>query len=61
MTEWYRGRNIPLRGCHPRDLIRHALALADYLDRPRALSAELMDRACRGYFVHEESSVPDTM
>lgn len=61
MTEWHRGRNIPLRGCHPRDLIKHALALADYLDRPRALSADLMDRACHGYFVHEESSVQDTV
>ncbi len=61
MTEWHRGRNIPLRGCHPRDLIKHALALADYLDRPRALSAELMDGACHGYFVHEESSVQDTV
>ena len=54
---WYEPKNIPLRGCHPRDLIRHALALAEYLDQPRALSAELLDAACAGYFVHDEQSV----
>ena len=54
---WHRTRKIPLRGCHPRDLIRHALSLADYLDQPRALTRELLDGACYGYFVHEEASV----
>src|SRR5262245_22918996 len=42
MATWHEGRNIPLRGCHPRDLIKHALALAEYLDRPRALTPELL-------------------
>jgi predicted ATPase with chaperone activity len=59
LTTWHRDRNIPLRGCHPRDLIGHALALAEYLDQPRALSADLIDGACRGYFVQEESAVGD--
>ena len=53
---WYRPRQIPLRGCHPRDLIQQALSLADYLDQPRALSPELLDAACRGYFVHDEGT-----
>ena len=57
---WHEARNIPFRGCHPRDLIKHALALAEYLDRPRALTPELLDGACHGYFVHEESSVEET-
>lgn len=48
---WYRPRNIPLRGCHPRDLIQQALSLADYLDQPRALTPALLDAACGGYFV----------
>src|SRR5262245_58637394 len=30
MSTWHDARQIPLRGCHPRDLIRHALALAEY-------------------------------
>ena len=29
---------IPLRGCHPRDLIDQALSLADYLGEPRRLT-----------------------
>ena len=60
IATWHDARNIPLRGCHPRDLIKHALALAEYLDRPRALTPELLDGACYGYFVHEESSVQET-
>ena len=57
--KWHQARNIPFRGCHPRDLIKHALSLAEYLDRPRALTPELLDAACEGYFVHEESSVEE--
>jgi hypothetical protein len=53
---WYRPRQIPLRGCHPRDLIQQALSLADYLDQPRVLTPELLDAACRGYFVHDEGT-----
>ena len=49
-ADWHRARNIPLRGCQPRDLIKHALALAEYLDRPRALTPDLMDGACHGLF-----------
>jgi hypothetical protein len=55
---WYSARNIPLRGCHPRDLIQQALSLAEYLDEPRALTPDLLDGACRGYFVHEGSPNP---
>jgi predicted ATPase with chaperone activity len=56
MTAWHADRQIPLRGCHPRDLIKHALALGEYLDRPRELTDDLIDGACHGYFVHEEPS-----
>ncbi len=57
LDTWYRPHSIPLRGCHPRDLIRHALALAEYLGQPRRLTADLLDAACTGYFVRDESSV----
>jgi hypothetical protein len=46
-------RNIALRGCQPRDLIDMALALASYLDRPRALAPDLLLAACESYFVHD--------
>ena len=53
LEHYYRPNNIPLRGCQPRDLINQALALASYLGQPARLTAELMDAACRSYFVHD--------
>ncbi len=53
-NQWYEPRQIAPRGCHPRDLVRRALALAEYLDQPARLTPELIDAACSGYFVHDE-------
>ena len=44
-TQYFRRRGIALRGCQPRDLIDHALALADYLGEPRQLTDELLRSA----------------
>ena len=48
-----RPRGIAMRGCHPRDLIEHALAIAKYLDLPRALTPALLSDACASYFVED--------
>lgn len=48
-----RRRGIALRGCHPRDLIDHAIALADYLGEPRQLTTDLMKGACDAYFLDD--------
>ena len=48
-----RRRGVPLRGCYPRDLIEHAIALADYLGRPRELTSDLLSDACALYFVED--------
>ena len=57
----YRDRDsaaaIKLRGCQPRDLIEHALALAHYFNRKRELTEELLSAACAGYFVSDERDV----
>ncbi len=53
LFEYYRPRKIALRGCHPRDLIRQALSLASYLDRPSHLTADLIEAACNTYFVND--------
>jgi predicted ATPase with chaperone activity len=50
-------RGIALRGCQPRDLIEHALALAEYLGEPRELTLELLEAACDSYFVDETDRV----
>lgn len=54
LQHFYRHRNIPLRGCHPRDLINQALALASYRGQPRQLTPELLESACASYFISEE-------
>jgi predicted ATPase with chaperone activity len=53
LDEYYRPNKIPLRGCQPRDLITQALALAAFLGQPARLTPDLMDAACRSYFVHD--------
>jgi hypothetical protein len=39
------------RRCHPRDVLDHLRDLAEYRGEPATLSPELMERACRSYFV----------
>jgi predicted ATPase with chaperone activity len=50
----YVPRGIQIRGSHPRDLIDHALALADYRGEPRRLTAPLLRAACDSYFVDDD-------
>jgi hypothetical protein len=50
-------KNIPLRGCQPRDLINMSLSLAQYLDQPRRLTIPLLEAACATYFVDEEQGL----
>ena len=50
-TNFYERYSIVPRGCHPRDLIDHVKDIAKYRDEDALLSAELMDRACRSYFL----------
>ena len=53
MTKELRPRSVAMRGCHPRDLIEHALAIAKYLDLPRELTPALLSEACASYFVED--------
>jgi predicted ATPase with chaperone activity len=48
-----RPRGVPLRGCHPKNLIDHSIALASYLDQPRRVTAELLAAACALYFIED--------
>ena len=53
---YYRRHHQPMRGCHPRDLITHALLLAEYRSEPRELTPELLDAACQVYFVRDDAA-----
>ena len=50
---YFKPRGIPIRGCHPRDLIEQALAHAEYTEQPPILTNELLESACAGYFVDD--------
>jgi hypothetical protein len=43
----------PLRACHPRDLLDHVTAMCRYRGIEPAISRELIDAACRAYFVDD--------
>ena len=47
-------RHIQLRACQPRDLVDHALSLAEYTDAPRALTQDLLSAACATYFLSDD-------
>jgi predicted ATPase with chaperone activity len=49
--EFYEARKIPPRGCHPRDLIDHVCDLARFLEIEASLTPDLLDSACRSYFL----------
>jgi len=44
----------PLRACHPRDLIDQVIALCRYRGQEPAITRDLIDAACRAYFVDED-------
>jgi predicted ATPase with chaperone activity len=56
LTEYYRPRQIQLRGCRPRDLVNQAISLAEYLGQPAELSAEVLEAACASYFVDDREA-----
>ena len=53
VAEEYEPRNIPLRGCHPRDLLSHVLAFAEYFGETPRMTAPLLKMAFETYFVDE--------
>jgi hypothetical protein len=60
LIDYYGSRGIALRACHPGDLIRQALSLASYLNRPPHLTMELLEAACDSYFVNDVRTWPST-
>jgi SpoVK/Ycf46/Vps4 family AAA+-type ATPase len=57
LADYYRPRKIALRGCHPRDLIRQALSLAAFFNRPPHLTRDLLEAACNSYFIDDREEV----
>jgi predicted ATPase with chaperone activity len=51
MHEYYAKSSRPMRACHPRDILDEILDISGYLSIAPVLSKDLIDRACRAYFV----------
>ena len=51
--EFYRGRGIHPRACHPRDILDHLVDIARFYEGKAALTNDLLDRACRSYFLDD--------
>jgi predicted ATPase with chaperone activity len=50
-TEFYEKLGISPRGCHPRDLVAHVGDIAKYQEVSPELTRELVQSACRSYFL----------
>jgi predicted ATPase with chaperone activity len=51
IIRYCRDRSIPLRSCHPRDLMHHLRGAARFLEKPVEITPELVGLACETYFV----------
>jgi predicted ATPase with chaperone activity len=49
--QYYDRLQIPPRGCHPRDVVDTVCNVAKYMGLQPSLSTDLLDRACRAYFL----------
>ncbi len=52
LKKWYIEQNRPLRAVHPRDLIAQLIDIATYLNKPPALTKDMLDRSAASYFVN---------
>jgi len=51
LDRYYKPFKRPFRGCQPRDILNQLDEVAYFLGRPPRLEPELIDLACRSYFV----------
>lgn len=51
LNKWYKQSERVMQAVHPRDLLRTIKAICDYEGIPPAMTPELLDQACKSYFV----------
>lgn len=49
--EYYEGRGLEIRACHPRDLLEQVITLCKYRKQPPHVTVDLLDEACHTYFL----------
>ena len=52
----YSPRKLPMRACHPRDLVEQVVDMCRYRSSEPAITRELLDAACASYFLEEAAS-----
>jgi predicted ATPase with chaperone activity len=50
---WYGRRGIHARACHPRDILDHLVDIARFYQGRPELNFDMVDRACRSYFLDD--------
>jgi hypothetical protein len=50
----------PMRSCHPRDILDQVAALCRYRGQEPTITRELLDAACRSYFVDNEINASES-
>jgi predicted ATPase with chaperone activity len=53
LNKWYKQSNRVMQAVHPRDLLRTLKAICEYEGIPPAMTPELLDQACKSYFVSQ--------
>jgi predicted ATPase with chaperone activity len=56
LDNWYRDSDRVMQSVHPRDLLRIVTAISDYEDTPLRLTPEIIDEACKSYFVDPQNN-----
>ena len=44
-----------MRGCHPRDIVEQVVDICRYQNKPLVITRELLDQACKNYFLEEQA------
>jgi hypothetical protein len=52
LQKWYREANRTMQAVHARDIVKTVIAMCDYEGIPAGLTPDLIDDACRSYFVN---------
>ncbi len=51
LQNWYQKHHLPLRACHPRDIVEHCVDMARYHGATPELTPQILDHIFRTYFI----------
>jgi hypothetical protein len=57
IQKWYREAGRKMQAVHPRDILKVVVALCEYEGSQPRMTPELIDEACRSYFVDRSQAV----